>query len=61
MIGMLTGNATNPPTADVIASDLTITAQRSEAVEFTMPFMSVPITVLLKKPTGGNHKVCTKI
>ena len=61
MIGMLVGNYTNPPTADMIASDLTITSERSEAIEFTMPFMSFPITVLLKKPTGGRHSVCTKI
>ena len=34
---------------ELLAADLTMTVQRSNAVEFTVPFMSARNTVLLKK------------
>ena len=37
--------------ADLAIVDLTITAQREEAVDFTLPFMSTGISILFKKPT----------
>lgn len=37
--------------ADLAITDLTITAQRESAVDFTMPFMSLGISILYKKPT----------
>lgn len=37
--------------ADLALGDLTITAQREEAVDFTLPFMNTGISILFKKPT----------
>lgn len=37
--------------ADVAIADLTITSNREEAVDFTMPFMNTGISILFKKPT----------
>lgn len=37
--------------ADLAIVDLTITAQREEAVDFTLPFMNTGISILFKKPT----------
>ncbi|KAK1127291.1 hypothetical protein K0M31_003835 [Melipona bicolor] len=37
--------------ADLAITDLTITAQREEAVDFTMPFMNLGISILYRKPT----------
>ncbi|KAG9509349.1 Glutamate receptor ionotropic, kainate 1 [Fragariocoptes setiger] len=37
--------------ADLAIVDLTITSQREEAVDFTLPFMSTGISILFKKPT----------
>ncbi|GIX71051.1 glutamate receptor ionotropic, kainate 3 [Caerostris darwini] len=37
--------------ADMAIADLTITYVREEAVDFTMPFMNLGISILFKKPT----------
>jgi len=37
--------------ADLAIVDLTITTQRQEAVDFTLPFMNTGISILFKKPT----------
>lgn len=37
--------------ADFAITDLTITAARQKAVDFTSPFMNLGITILYKKPT----------
>lgn len=37
--------------ADLAIVDLTITSQREEAVDFTLPFMNTGISILFKKPT----------
>ncbi|XP_059617774.1 uncharacterized protein LOC132262512 [Phlebotomus argentipes] len=37
--------------ADLAITDLTITAERESAVDFTMPFMNLGISILYKKPT----------
>ena len=52
MIGMAVNGQ-----VDMIAADLTITTQRHEALEFTVPFMAAQVTVLLKKEKrrGGKH------
>ena len=47
MIGMLQNGE-----ADMIAADLTVTSKRMEVLDLTMPFMSVPLTVLLRKDIG---------
>lgn len=36
--------------ADLSAGDLTITYEREQAVDFTMPFMNLGISVLYRKP-----------
>ncbi|XP_076374002.1 glutamate receptor ionotropic, kainate 1-like isoform X3 [Tachypleus tridentatus] len=36
--------------ADLILADLTITYEREEAVDFTMPFMNLGISILFRKP-----------
>ena len=36
--------------ADVAIADLTITYQREQVVDFTMPFMNLGISVLYRKP-----------
>ena len=42
---------------DMIAADLTITSKRHEVLEFSVPFMSAHLTILLKKEKrrGGRH------
>ena len=52
MIGMAVNGQ-----VDMIAADLTITTERHEALEFTVPFMAAQVTVLLKKEKrrGGKH------
>lgn len=37
--------------ADIAIADLTMTYEREEAVDFTMPFMNLGISILFKKPT----------
>lgn len=37
--------------ADVAIADLTITFEREQAVDFTMPFMNLGISILFRKPT----------
>ncbi|XP_055949949.1 glutamate receptor ionotropic, kainate 2-like [Argiope bruennichi] len=37
--------------ADIAIGDLTITFQREQAVDFTMPFMNLGISILFRKPT----------
>ncbi|XP_011138744.1 glutamate receptor ionotropic, kainate 2-like isoform X1 [Harpegnathos saltator] len=37
--------------ADLAITDLTITSERESAVDFTMPFMNLGISILYKKPT----------
>ncbi|XP_029164967.1 glutamate receptor ionotropic, kainate 2-like [Nylanderia fulva] len=40
-------------TADLAITDLTITAERQDAVDFTSPFMNLGISVLYRKPTSA--------
>ena len=50
---------------DIIAADLTITAERAKVLEFTVPFMSAYTTIISRKPErrgnrhgyGGRHRV----
>ena len=50
---------------DIIAADLTITAERAKVLEFTVPFMSAYTTIISRKPErrgsrhgyGGRHQV----
>ena len=44
LVGMVVDNE-----IDMIAADLTITSQRHEVLEFSVPFLSAHLTVLLKK------------
>ncbi|XP_063982898.1 glutamate receptor ionotropic, kainate 2-like [Diachasmimorpha longicaudata] len=37
--------------ADLAITDLTITAEREKAVDFTMPFLNLGISILFRKPT----------
>ncbi|XP_033217368.1 glutamate receptor ionotropic, kainate 2-like isoform X2 [Belonocnema kinseyi] len=46
MIGKIRANE-----ADLAIADLTITQQREEAVDFTLPFMSLGISILYRRPT----------
>jgi len=49
---------------DIIAADLTITAERAKVLEFTVPFMSAYTTIISRKPErrgsrhgyGGRHQ-----
>lgn len=52
MIGMVMNGQ-----ADLVAADLTMTSERIEALQFTVPYMSAQVTVLLKKEKrrGGRH------
>jgi len=36
--------------ADLVVADITITVEREKAVDFTMPFMDLGVTILYKKP-----------
>jgi ionotropic glutamate receptor len=38
--------------ADLAVADLTITYEREQGVDFTMPFMNLGVTILYKKPTA---------
>lgn len=38
--------------ADLAVADLTITYEREQGVDFTMPFMNLGVTILFKKPTA---------
>ncbi|XP_070167336.1 glutamate receptor ionotropic, kainate 2-like isoform X1 [Polyergus mexicanus] len=40
-------------TADLAITDLTITAERQNAVDFTSPFMNLGISILYRKPTSA--------
>jgi len=42
---------------DIVAADLTMTSTRSNVLEFTVPYLSAQVTVLLKKEKkrGGRH------
>ncbi len=40
--------------ADLVVADITITYEREQGVDFTMPFMNLGVTILYKKP---NKKV----
>ncbi|CAL1261617.1 unnamed protein product [Larinioides sclopetarius] len=42
---------------DLAIGDLTITQEREEFVDFTMPFMNLGISILFKKPTKSNPKL----
>ena len=37
--------------ADLVVADITITSEREQGVDFTMPFMNLGVTILYKKPT----------
>ena len=52
MVGMVVDSE-----IDMIAADLTITSQRHEILEFSVPFLSAHLTFLLKKERrrGGRH------
>ncbi|XP_046984816.1 glutamate receptor ionotropic, kainate 2-like isoform X1 [Schistocerca americana] len=43
--------------ADLAITDLTITAERESAVDFTMPFMNLGIAILYKKPMKAAPKL----
>ena len=43
--------------ADLVVADITITYEREQGVDFTMPFMNLGVTILYKKP---NKKVNIK-
>lgn len=43
--------------ADIAVADLTITYERESAVDFTMPFMSLGIGILYKKPKKDPPKL----
>ncbi|XP_076358817.1 glutamate receptor ionotropic, kainate 2-like [Tachypleus tridentatus] len=43
--------------ADLALADLTITYEREEAVDFTMPFMNLGISILFRKPTKNVPKL----
>ncbi|XP_013791388.2 glutamate receptor ionotropic, kainate 2-like isoform X2 [Limulus polyphemus] len=43
--------------ADLALADLTITYEREEAVDFTMPFMNLGISILFRKPTENVPKL----
>ncbi|PSN42074.1 hypothetical protein C0J52_16393 [Blattella germanica] len=43
--------------ADLAITDLTITSEREAAVDFTMPFMSLGISILYKRPTKEAPKL----
>lgn len=43
--------------ADISVADLTITYERESVVDFTMPFMSLGIGILVKKPTKALPKL----
>lgn len=43
--------------ADISVADLTITYERESVVDFTMPFMSLGIGILVKKPTKASPKL----
>ena len=49
MVGMV-----QKQSADLVIADLTVTAIRSEVLDFTVPFMSNRLTVLLK--VSGGHR-----
>ena len=36
---------------DLVVADITITYEREQGVDFTMPFMNLGVTILYKKPT----------
>ena len=36
--------------ADIAVAPLTISSQRERAIEFSMPFMNVGISIMIKKP-----------
>ena len=38
--------------ADLAIADLTITYEREQAVDFSMPFMNLGISILFKIPSG---------
>lgn len=37
--------------ADLVVADITITYEREQGVDFTMPFMNLGVTILYKKPS----------
>lgn len=43
--------------ADISVADLTITYERESVVDFTLPFMSLGIGILVKKPTKASPKL----
>ncbi|KAM3960066.1 glutamate receptor ionotropic, kainate 2 [Aphomia sociella] len=49
--GMI-GRLMRDPKVDFAITDLTITAEREKAVDFTTPFMNLGISILFKKPTA---------
>lgn len=45
MVGELVRNE-----ADIAIAPLTISSQRERAIEFSMPFMNIGISIMIKKP-----------
>jgi ABC-type amino acid transport substrate-binding protein len=41
--------------ADLVVADITITYEREQGVDFTMPFMNLGVTILYKKPNKKVH------
>lgn len=47
--------------ADIAVAPLTITSQRERAIEFSMPFMDIGISIMIKKPKKEVKKLIKKI
>ncbi len=47
--------------ADLVVADITITYEREQGVDFTMPFMNLGVTILYKKPNKKVRGVFTNI
>jgi ionotropic glutamate receptor len=47
--------------ADLVVADITITYEREQGVDFTMPFMNLGVTILYKKPNKKVRGVLTQI
>ena len=47
--------------ADLVVADITITYEREQGVDFTMPFMNLGVTILYKKPNKKVNKGWVKV
>ena len=46
--------------ADMAIAPLTISSQRERAIEFSMPFMNIGISIMIKKPKKEVKKIFLK-